>query len=192
MKQDIQAQAEEVKFFVDGQEIEKVREFKYLGRILSDDDDDTKSIQDNIRVARQQWNCIARLLKREGASATVMAKFYITIVQAVLLYGADSWTITDKNMNKLQSFHRRAMRYMTGSHIRKVGENWNYPDHESLAQKCELNNIEVYVERRHNTLWKFLENSRPGLLAKTRNCERHCKDVKKVLWWKQSYYNTLL
>ena len=192
-KQDRQAKAEEVKFFIDGIELEKVREFKYLGRYLSYDNNDSYCIDYNIKKARQQWNCIARLLKREGASASIMAKFYITIVQAVLLFGADSWTVTRRNLNKLQSFHRRALRFMCGDHIRKEGdETWLYPDHEKLLQKCGLCSIEVYLERRRNTLWRFLEPNRRELLNKTRNCGRHCKDANKVLWWEQSYYDTLL
>ena len=81
-----------------------------------------------------------------------MARFYITVVQAVLLYGAESWTITQKNMIKLRSFHNRAIRYMTGQHIRKNEEEWSYPVHEELLAKCRLFPIETYIERRRGTL----------------------------------------
>ena len=181
-----------MKFYIGGVEIEKVKEFKYLGRVLSDNDNDTKCIIDNIRKARQQWNCIARFLKREGASARIMAKFYITIVQAVLLYGADSWAITKRDLHRLQCFHKRALRYMSGSHIRKVDNNtWTYPDHEGLLHKCGLSSIEAYLERRRSTLWSFLENYRGELLRQAQRCGKHCKDTKKVLWWKQSNFSTL-
>ena len=170
-----------------------MREFKYLGRILADNDRDSNCIEFNIKKARQHWNSIARLLKREGASASIMAKFYITIVQAVLLYGADSWAVSNRDLNKLQSFHRRALRYMSGSHIKKnVDGSWHYPDHETLLQKCNLCSIEVYLERRRNTLWRFLENNRPELLENSKNCRRHNKDVNKVLWWDQSCYHSLI
>ena len=192
-KQDQQAKAEEVKFYIDGIELEKVSEFKYLGRFLSDDDRDDKCIDYNIKKARQQWNSIARLLKREGASALVMAKFYITIVQAVLLFGADSWAVTSRDLNKLRSFHRRAVRHMSGDHIRKDKDGiWHYPDHDSLLQKCELSSMEVYLERRRNTLRNFLEINRKELLLETKSCRRHCKDANKVLWWEQSFHDTLL
>ena len=59
------------------------------------------------------------MLKREGANTETMGQFYITIVMSVLLYGSESWTITGKNLIKLQSFHNRALRYMTGKHIKK-------------------------------------------------------------------------
>ena len=168
-------------------EIERVKEFKYLGRIISENDNDSNCIDYNLRKARQQWNSIAKLLKREGANAACMARFYMTVVQAVLLYGADSWTITKKDRIKLQSFHRRAIRYMCGSHIRKdeKGE-WNYPNHKNLLNKCGLHSIDVYLEKRRGTLHRYLTSNRPNLLKEAETCGRHCKDIQKILWWKQS------
>ena len=92
-KVDEQERAENVQFFVNGKRIGRVRKFNYLGRILRDDDDDTECIEGQLKKARARWNGIARILKREGANARVMGKFYLVIIQALLLYGADSWTI---------------------------------------------------------------------------------------------------
>ena len=52
-------------------------------------------------------------------SAETIGRFYITIVMSVLLYGSELWTITSKNSLKLQSFHNRALRYMTAKQIKK-------------------------------------------------------------------------
>ena len=82
-----------------------------------------------------------------------MAKFYMAIVQAVLLYGADLWVITEKNWKKLRSFHNHALRHMTGKHIIKKDENtWEYPCHSDLQWECGLFSIETYIERRRGTL----------------------------------------
>ena len=100
------------------------------------------------------------MLKREGANAVTMGKFYITIVMSVLLYGSESWTITKKNSLKLQSFHNRALRYMTGKHTKKInGEKWEYPNHKELMKICKLHPIDTYIERRRGTLRKYLENN---------------------------------
>ena len=154
-----QAEAERVEFTVNGQQIERVKYFKYLGRYFSDDDDDTRCILENIRTARQKWNLIVNILKCEGANAACMSRFYMAVVQAVLLYGADSWSISEKNMRLLRGFHRRAIRYMTGNHIRKEGEDsWSALDHKRLLKKCRLLPIETYIERRQGTLRKYLED----------------------------------
>ena len=41
-------------FTIKGQPIETVSEFKYLGRVLADDDDDWPAVRANIRKARQK------------------------------------------------------------------------------------------------------------------------------------------
>ena len=85
-----QADADAVNFHIDGQPLERVRTFRYLGRILSDNDDDSPCVQANLKRARQRWNSVAKILKVEGANAKCMSKFYMTVVQAVLLYGFDT------------------------------------------------------------------------------------------------------
>ena len=131
---------------------------------------------------------MAKILKREGASAICMGKFYLAIVQSVLLYGAESWTLTRKNLNLLRSFHRRACRYMTNSHIRKVdGNRWEYPNHGELEFQCGLFDMETYIKRRRGTLRKYLEEHRGDLLREAEVEARHSGDVHKILWWEQDW-----
>ena len=122
-----------------------------------------------------------------------MSEFHTTTVQVVLLCGADSWAVTDRDLNKLRAFHKRAVRHMCGSHIRR-GEDgvWECPDHDLLSQKCGLNPIEVHLERRRCTLRRHLEANGKDLLLEAKNCGRHCRDVNKVLWWDQSYHESSL
>ena len=117
-----------------------------------------------------------------------MSKFYLTVVQAVLLYGANTWVIKKRDMDKLRSFHWRAIRYMTGKHIRKRSETeWEYPDHEELLKECGLFPIEVYIQRRQGTLRKYMEECRSDLLKQAYTCQRHYKDAHKLFWWEQEY-----
>ena len=92
LMQELQASAEDVSFTVNGIRIERVSSFIYLGRRLDQNDDDSTCITTNLKKARSQWSSISNILKREGANAVTMSKFYRAIVQSVLLYGADSWT----------------------------------------------------------------------------------------------------
>ena len=66
---------------------------------------------------------MARILKHEGANAKTMAKFYMATIQAILLYGAESWALTRGHLRKLNIFHLRSVRYMTGKHIRKKNDD---------------------------------------------------------------------
>ena len=177
-----------MEFKVYGEKLERVESFKYLGRILTQNDDDTMCIEANLRNARSKWNNISKILKRAGACAKTMAQFYSMIVQAVLLYGAESWTINERNYNKLRSFHKRAMRYMTGQHIRKKEDgNWEYPNHEKLMKLCNLSTIDEYIKRRRGTLWRLLTEERKELWESIQKLTKPARDPHKVLWWNQKY-----
>jgi len=187
IKQTLQAKGDKVRFSVNGKEIERVKKFKYLGRWFREDDSDTCSIKENIRKANGRWNCLANILKREGANAVCMGRFYLTIVQAVLLYGADSWAVEKRDLKRLESFHNRAARYMTGKHIKKRGEVWEYPKHDELLKEAKLLPISKYIERRRGTLRKYLEENRKPLMEEARDITQHCYHANKVLWWRQKY-----
>ena len=56
---------------------------------------------------------------------------------------------------------------MTGCHIRKKDNGWEYPSHDVLELKCKLFPIETYIKRRRGTLWKYLKKFRKELVAET-------------------------
>ena len=188
-KLEAQAKADQVRFLVNGVELERVNKFKYLGRILRDDDRDTDCIEENLSKARKRWGSIAKILKREGANAECMGRFYLTIVQAVLLYGSDSWTIREADMKKLRAFHLRAIRHMAGDHIRKLSDTeWKYPNHDELTkEKCKLLPIEMYIKRRRGTLRRYLYENRKDLMEEAEKVKVRNRGGKHILWWEQDF-----
>ena len=41
------------------------------------------------------WGWLGKLLRREGEDLTVSEKLYHAVVQVVLLFGAETWVITE-------------------------------------------------------------------------------------------------
>ena len=96
---------DEVKFTAYDDELERVEVFKYLGRLLAMDDVDMQAVRANLKKARKSWRMLSRLLRSE--------KFYKAVVQAVLLYGSESWALTESQLRCLHGFHIRAAYRMT-------------------------------------------------------------------------------
>jgi hypothetical protein len=173
----------ETAFNVQGMPIENVTEFKYLGRVVNNKDDDRPTVMENLKKARMKWGRISRILSKDGANPKAMASFYKAIVQSVLLYGSESWVLTLAMEKQLQSFHRRCARYMTGQNIRQNEDgSWTYPSSENVLEMAGLWTIQEYIKSRRNTVMKY---------ARSRFIYRQCENSKtlasypnQAVWWK--------
>jgi hypothetical protein len=85
-------------FRIHGDVLEQVKVYKYLGRMMAQDDDDAQAICAQLRKARATWARVGKVLRGENTSPTVAAKFYLAVVQAILLYGSETWVISPQAM----------------------------------------------------------------------------------------------
>lgn len=98
----------------DGKPFEMVSEFRYLGRIISADGDDTAAIRARISGAAQTaGKLLGAQLRR--ASAKTKLDVWNSVIRAQLLYGAESWCMTQRNRSALAAFEMRWLRRATGN-----------------------------------------------------------------------------
>jgi hypothetical protein len=145
--------ASQVAFSVDQIPVETVSDFKYLGRVLDSSDSDDKAVDFNLKNARARWGRMARLLTNDGIRGRTLARFYITIVQAVLLYGSETWVLSQRSRRRLDTFHHRCARFIANKHIRRLptGE-WITPHSEDVLEQCGLSPISTYIAKRKTRL----------------------------------------
>jgi hypothetical protein len=175
-----QAAATQAHFTVGGVGIENVGSFCYLGRMLSEDDNDRAAVQRNLRKARARWGRIAKLLKRQGANPVVMGRFYLAVVQAVLLYGSESWVLTEREKASLRTFHHRSARHISRCHIRQGTDGtWIYPASSEVLATAGLLPIDEYIARRKATIKIYVED-RPIF----QRCQAlQTRTVNRKRWW---------
>jgi hypothetical protein len=46
-----------------------------------------------------------RILSSDGADSKTMARFYLAVVQAKLLYGSKTWVLSRRLLDRLEHFH---------------------------------------------------------------------------------------
>ena len=80
----------EMAFEVHGEKLQMVPSFKYLGRILTEGEDDWPAVAGNLGKSRKSWGGLQRILSREGANKRVSGNFFQAVVQQVLLFGAET------------------------------------------------------------------------------------------------------
>ena len=111
------------KFTAYERELERVEFFKYLGRLLTYDNNDIQDVRSNLKKARMFWVQISDIFQRKNMSPKVCRMFFKATIQAVLLYGSKSWNLTKVLMRRFEGFHITAAYQMARTH--KPQEN-NY------------------------------------------------------------------
>ena len=97
--------ANEVTIEALGNDLEKVLKFCYLGRPIAANNSDWPALCHNLQKAKAKWGMITRPLVQTGVRMRTVGMFYKAIVQAVLLFGCETWVITDNMLAILDSFH---------------------------------------------------------------------------------------
>jgi hypothetical protein len=108
-------------FTIHGDVLEHIEVFKYLGRMMAQNNDDIQAIRAQLRKARATWACVGQVLRSENASPSIAARFYQAIVQAILLYGSKTWVISRTTLARLEGFHIRAAYRMAKTNKPKRG-----------------------------------------------------------------------
>ncbi len=171
----------EMRFFVYGEELEQVKVFKYLGQLLSYDDNDTQATRVNLAKACRCWARVSQVLRSENASSKVCGVFYKTTIQAVLLFESETWNLVPLGMVCMEGFHLRVAWRM---HPRKrPAGTWEYPNLEKVLWDVGLQSISHYigVQRQHiaNFIvhWPIFQLCLEGV--------RKRGSMPRQFWWEQ-------
>ena len=65
---------------------------------------------------------------KEGVDRINSGRFYVTVVQAVFLFGSEMWVMTPRLEKAVEGFHHQAVRQMAGMGTKcKRNGTWVYP-----------------------------------------------------------------
>ena len=147
------AQDDPIVFTVNGLPLEQVTTFRYLGRVLSDDDSDLTAYMQNIARARAKWAQLRRVLRADGIKKKTCSRLYLVIVSAILLYGSETWVITARMRQLLTTFHIKVARQIAKALIRPYtnadGEEvWIHPSVKETLEEAHLKPILDYIDMR--------------------------------------------
>jgi hypothetical protein len=92
-------------FTVQGDALEKVEVFKYLGKMMAQDNKDAQAVRHQLRKAWGTWARVGQVLRSKNTTPREAAKFYKAVVQAVLLYRSKTWNLTKAVLAGLEGFH---------------------------------------------------------------------------------------
>ena len=143
----------------DGAEcFEGVDTLKYLGRVLYWTDDDWPSVLRNIWRARKFWGRLGKLLRQEVADPIISARFYRVVVQAVLLFGAETWVVLAAMLNKIKGVNVGFLRQVMEMKAQRIGdETCTQEGPDRVLQAAGTKPIREYINKRQATMEDWVD-----------------------------------
>ena len=101
-----------VKIEIEGQRLDQVRSFRYLGSTITENATSEQEIKNRIGHATSAMVKLSAVWGLKGISLKNRMKISKAIAWATLLYGCESWTLSQKSINKLKAFEMKCYRRM--------------------------------------------------------------------------------
>jgi len=100
-----------LKIYVDGQQVEQVNQFRYLGSLISEDGYCTKEIQSRIEMAKKVFMERKKLFTGK-MNLELKKRIMKCLVWSVALYAPEMWTLTQTDRRRLEAFEMWIWRRM--------------------------------------------------------------------------------
>ena len=169
----------------EGDMVEGVENFKYLGQTINQTDDDWPVVRQNILRTRLVWGRLGALMRREGSEHKVSEFFYREVVQAVLLFGTENWILLAAIERKSEVSHTCFLQHITGKQAPWLAYGtWKMPRTEVVQEAAGTNSVMTYIGRQQTpvTQWVALRTIFEVCAGKTGYKGRGCR---REAWWRQ-------
>src|SRR6476469_7789419 len=93
---------ERVNITIEGQSVEQVSKFRYLGSLISKDGRCLDDVKTRIRMAKNAFNKRKELLTR-SIRVDLRKRLAETLVWPVVLYGCETWNMRKEEINRLNA-----------------------------------------------------------------------------------------
>ncbi|WP_333765087.1 reverse transcriptase domain-containing protein, partial [Streptomyces sp. IBSBF 2390] len=151
-------------------EFESVKDFIYLGSSVNTENDVTQEIKRRIMLANRTLFGLGRVLRSRFVRRGTKLKIYKTLVIPVLIYGAESWTLSESDKNLLRVFERKVLRLIFGPVC--VNNEWRIRyNHELYALYADSSIVDRVSKQQLRWLghvWRMSDDAPPKKIAQAR------------------------
>ena len=134
---------------------EKVENFKYLGVILNEDDNNQIDQQERIKNANKTYLMLQQFFKNKNTSKKLKLRLKNTIIDKTLTNASETWTLTRRERKQLNVFERKVYRRILVPVYDNEKENWRILTSKEIyssvkkptIMETKLNNWFGHVQR---------------------------------------------
>ena len=94
--------------------LERVQNFKYLEVILNEDNNNQIDLQGRIKNANKTYFMLQKFFKNKNILKKLKFRLKNTIIDKMLTYASETWTLTKRDRKQLNIFERKVYRRILG------------------------------------------------------------------------------
>ncbi|KAK3548254.1 hypothetical protein QTP70_005812 [Hemibagrus guttatus] len=97
-----------------GEEVKKVQEFKYLGSTVQSNGECGKEVKKRVQAGWNGWRKLSGVLCDQKISARIKGKVYRTVVRPAMLYGLETVSLRKRQESELEVAELKMLRFSLG------------------------------------------------------------------------------
>ncbi|KAK3534872.1 hypothetical protein QTP86_032390, partial [Hemibagrus guttatus] len=97
-----------------GEEVKKVQEFKYLGSTVQSNGECGKEVKKRVQAGWNGWRKVSGILCDQKISARIKGKVYRTVVRPAMLYGLETVSLRKRQESELEVAELKMLRFSLG------------------------------------------------------------------------------
>ncbi|KAK3566904.1 hypothetical protein QTP86_004877 [Hemibagrus guttatus] len=97
-----------------GEEVKKVQEFKYLGSTVQSNGECGKEVKKRVQAGWNGWRKVSGVLCDRKISARIKGKMYRTVVRPAMLYGLETVSLRKRQESELEVAELKMLRFSLG------------------------------------------------------------------------------
>ncbi|KAK3533716.1 hypothetical protein QTP70_023968 [Hemibagrus guttatus] len=97
-----------------GEEVKKVQEFKYLGSTVQSNGECAKEVKKRVQAGWNGWRKVSGVLCERKISARIKGKVYRTVVRPAMLYGLETVSLRKRQESELEVAELKMLRFSLG------------------------------------------------------------------------------
>ena len=139
----------------DGEDIETVNTFNFLGSLIVDEGGSSQEIRRRLAMARASAIALTEIWKDRGISRATKKNIMDALVFPIATYGSETWAVGKADRSRIQAFEnwcwRKMLRISWKEHKTNEFVESQIGDHTSICQKIDCNKLQYFghISRRN-------------------------------------------
>ncbi|VVC44605.1 Reverse transcriptase domain [Cinara cedri] len=133
---------------VEEYKFKRVDQFKYLGSIITQDNDIKTEISTRLQSANKCFFGLSKIFRSRAISKNLKVRMYLTLLRPIVLYGAETWPLRKTEERRIAVFERKVLRKMYGAYYDVLANEWRKLHNEEVQSLFQRPDILKEIKKR--------------------------------------------